>query len=110
MQLCSNQLLTEKNLIKTSVRKIFVDEEALRAFDAASQKPDEVLVLDPVDQVHLVEEVVHPLACVEHQPLNRDDLPVGQDPLVHGAGPTLPQLPLVVEEVGGLLQRLVLEV
>lgn len=81
--------LTKEELIKASVPNIFINQEAFGAFNAATQKPDQVLVLDSTDQIYLVEEVVHPLKRVEHQPLYCNNSSIREDPLEHRTSSSL---------------------
>ena len=59
-------------MIEACVAEVLVDEEALGALDAAPQELDEVLVLHLADELHLVEELVGPLPCVEEEPFHGD--------------------------------------
>lgn len=60
-------------------------------------------MLDPADQVYLVEELVHPLVRVKDEPLDRNDFPIWQNALVNGTRASLAKLSGFVEEVGRLL-------
>ena len=76
-------------MIKASVGHEFVHQEAFGAFNAATEKLHNVLVIDPADQVHLVEELIGPLPRVEEESFNCNGSPIGENSLEHRTGPTL---------------------
>lgn len=59
--------------MKALIRHIFVDEKAFRSCDAASQQFHKILLMDAADQVDFIKEMIHPLSCVEKQPLYGND-------------------------------------
>ena len=58
--------ITKHELINAPVGYILINQEALRAFNATSQKLHKVFVLNATDQVYLIEELIYPLPGVEN--------------------------------------------
>lgn len=101
--------ITEKEVIEAPVRHILINQQALGAFDAATQKLHEVFVLDSADQIHLVEELIDPLPRIVDQSLNSYYFTTRKSPLVHRTASPLPDFPRGVEIISGLFERFVPE-
>ena len=68
-------------VIEALIRDKFINKKAFRACNAASQQLYKILVIDATDQIDLIEEMIHPLSCVEEKPLNSNSPSIGQNPL-----------------------------
>lgn len=69
-------------MIKALIRHILINQKALRAFNAASQKLYQVLMLNSTDQVHFIKELISPLRCIKEQSLDSNDPPIPENPLL----------------------------
>lgn len=101
--------ITEKEVIEAPVRHVLINQQALGAFDAATQKLHEVFVLDSADQIHLVEELIDPLPRIVDQSFNSYCFTIRKRPLEHRTASPLPDFSRGVEIISGLFERFVLE-
>ena len=89
---------------------VLVNQEALGAFNATTQELHKVLVLNPTDQVHFIEELVHPLPGVEKQSLYCNGFTIWECALEHGTRSSLAYFPRRVEIICCLLEGFVFEI
>lgn len=50
---------------------IFINKEAFRARNTASKQAYKIFMSDAANKIYFIEEMVHPLSCIEEKPLDR---------------------------------------